>query len=119
MNITNDLLERYLRATGWTTVYVGTPGYAWVTPGSLGMAKLPPDSTNEQIFLAETAVDPNIRFKLGLCAAADILIARMLECHDPPDRTEKQAQTIVELTASAYVLLTEAGVDPAKWRPTK
>lgn len=119
--ITRELLAHYLRANGWTDD--GGGGLRFIMPSGrvlLWGARAPvDDGVSLAIFQINADRSRDVKACLGLCAAADRLLASVEQYPSADRRSTEQAYAVAELCARIYELLTAAGVDPAAWEKAR
>lgn len=119
--ITRELVEHYLRATGWRPLKGGPTTYRHGSDNyDIVMASDPIDAAIKYIALATRVERHVVAFRLGLCAAAESLFeeARNTDSmNDPPDATLGTLAN--EDEAQARRLLGLAGIDPAAWESAR
>lgn len=117
LEITRDLLEHYLRATGWETH----------GNGNMSATKYPKRGrtlywANDASIADGIALEANrsgapsfvVAFRLGLCAAADRAFAQGREF-----RAIHQGAWAMKSDDLAVDYLTGAGIDPAAWESAR
>lgn len=130
--ITRDLLERYLGATGWIPKDDTSGDVYWYAPESWRRLRDSSLDVNDEsgapaletIAVVEDRWRHDVAATLGLCAAADSMLARadLLAgaCATSTDLGHRDRAKAWDLAASemsreAHALLEDAGVDPARW----
>lgn len=113
--ISHALLDRYLRATGWSRVQGGWERYDRAIQNSSELGTL---LDRAQRCLGD-GVD--LRARLGVLAAAEHEREQMNEIHDRDTMTitSKERIRIDERMRSYQDLLTLAGVDPEAWEKAR
>jgi hypothetical protein len=121
LEITRDLVEHYLRATGWNRLG-GDPVVFRSTNAEYDIVLLS-DSIQRSIqYIASASKTPRhvVAFRLGLCAAADKLISSAHateKMNTPPD--DILFALVGEDRMQAHELLRLAGVDPSDWESAR
>lgn len=118
LRITRELLEHYLRAIGYVVVFDGIHRYR-TRPGSHSIPDV--NDSDALLQLAEDRIERDIRFRLGLCAAAEDDLARAAAIGRQYDILhDRSAQTARdELVAAANRKLGYADITPEQWEATR
>jgi hypothetical protein len=121
LDITRELVEHYLRATGWASVASDLNGRALWSNGIRWINEFDGDSIDDVLDALQLEDSrPDLRFRLGLCAAADKLISSAHateKLNTPPD--DILFALVGEDRMQAHELLRLAGVDPIAWESAR
>lgn len=113
--ITRELLERYMRATGWERDELGFwRSGRWQICTFSGAALWDELTT---LARSERRSYDDIAARLGLCAAAEHCL-KLAHEWDPPTEDDPGEERLV-LENAAHEMLAWAGVDPERWAAAK
>lgn len=119
LSITRELLERYLRASGWTRL-----GNKWLW-GRMPISAEIDRPVDVVAYNAERVSGDPVQFRLGLCAAAEMLYSGasdqwvLAKAASSPTASDHHSANAVAIETRANDLLRAAGIDPAAWEAAR
>ena len=123
LKITRELVEHYLRATGWRPLKGGPTTYRHGSDNyDVVMASDPIDAAIKYIALATNVERHVVAFRFGLCAAAEELLMTAAALSEDIAIPKYHDKSLGEwravgrnLREEAADIMRLAGIDPAAW----